>query len=228
MSLYTIYNIFSIAAIILAVYYSIIITMRIVANKRYDESFGINTRGLRSWGRGSLYNRTESTPYLALNSFSEEYKMNSNDNLVDFGCGKGRVAIYIHDKYKIPVTGIELNELTYKDALENVSSYVDVQGNSKVEVKIEKEYAEKYEIKKDENKFFFFNPFDVSIFEKVVHNIVKSAKEHHKEVEIILYYPISEYRNFLNKETPFELKNEIKAKGSIGFTEKFLIYKFNP
>lgn len=222
------FKIVDIVVILLFLWIIYLMIKRVFVNKKNDEKLGIKTTGTRSWGRGSLYNRTESTPYLALKSLSEKYTMNSGDNLVDFGSGKGRVAIYLHDKYGIPVTGIELNDLTYNEAIENVNSYVDKKGSSKYEVRIEKEYAEKYKIKPNENKFFFFNPFDVSIFEKVVKNIIDNAIENNKEVEIILYYPLSSYQDYLTQKTPFKLHEEISASGSIGFREKFLVYKFNP
>lgn len=199
-------------------------------NKKYDKGLNIKTTGLRSWGKGSLYNRTESTPYLALNSLIEKYSMLPTDGLVDFGCGKGRVAIFLHHNYEILTTGIELNDLTYDEAVVNVENYstlnnIDVNDSK---VKIEKEYAEKYIIKENENKFFFFNPFDVSIFEKVISNIIEDSIYSNKEVELIVYYPIKSYRDFLENDTPFQLSRKIKAQGSIGFKEKFLIYKFNP
>ena len=42
---------------------------------------------------------------------------------MDFGCGRGRVAFYIHNKFHIPVTGIEINDKTYGEALDNKLRY---------------------------------------------------------------------------------------------------------
>lgn len=220
-------NIVSIIVLISFSYCIYLLKKRNTINKRYDRVFGINTRGLRSWERGSLYNRTESTPYLALSSLAQEYEMSPQDKLVDFGCGKGRVAIFLHNKFNISVTGVELNPATYDEAIENINSYMNMYGEND-KLTLSSDYAEEYEIKDDENKFFFFNPFDVSIFKKVVNNIVKNADEHNKEVEIILYYPLNTYKKFLKNETPFQLKQKIKASGAIGYREKFLIYKYKP
>lgn len=222
-------SIISTIIILLFLYSVYLLVRRRNANIRYDKMFGIDTRGLRNWSKGKLYNRTESTPYLALRSFTKKYKMNPKDGLVDFGCGKGRVAIYLHDKYKISVTGIELNNLAYSEAVKNVESYLDKHEMiNDGTLQIKQEYAEDYKIKENENKFFFFNPFHVSIFKKVVNNIIKDAEENNKEVEIILYYPLNSYMKFLRKETPFQLVQRIRASGSIGYREKFLIYKFIP
>lgn len=218
------------ALISFLVYSIMALFLRGVWSKKYDNKLNVVTTGLRSWGKGSLYNRTESTPYLALIGFSKKYSMSPKDGLVDFGCGKGRVAIFLHDKYKVPTTGIELNDLTFDEATENVESYLKANNANSVNsgIKIEKEYAEEYVIKKHENKFFFFNPFDVSIFKKVVSNIIEDAIYSNKEVELIVYYPIKSYREFLENNTQFKLSNKIVAQGAIGFTEKFLIYTFNP
>lgn len=222
-------SILSIIVIVLFLYCVYLLMRRGISSIRYDKMYGINTRGLRNWDKDKVYNRTESTPYPALNSFVKKYKMNDGDGLVDFGCGKGRVAIYLHHEYNISVTGVELNDLTYNEALKNVESYLSKQGKLNDDtLKIEQEYAEDYRIKENENKFFFFNPFHISIFKKVVHNILADAKESNKEVEIILYYPLKSYRRFLEEGTPFKLVQEISAAGSIGYREKFLIYKLTP
>lgn len=202
--------------------------VRLVADRKYDSKLAIHTTGIRDWDKDKIYNRTESTPYLALNSFANKYKMSPEDSLVDFGCGKGRVAIFMHNKLNINVTGIELNELTYDEAIDNIKIYSNKYPDLNKDLYIGKEYAQKYQIKENENKFFFFNPFDVSIFTEVVSNIIHNSNKYNKEVEIILYYPLSSYKHFLNSKTPFILTNKISAKCSIGFKEKFLIYKYTP
>lgn len=215
--------------ILLYIYFTYFMLIRIFTNKRYDKKLNINTRGIRSWGRNSLYHRTESTPYLALESFAKEYKFNETDRLVDFGAGKGRVSIYIHNKLNLNVTGVELNNLTYKDAIKNVNNYLYKYGHCKnVNLSIQLESAENYKIKKDDNKFFFFNPFNVVIFERVIDNIVENAIKNNKEVEIILYYPTKKYVNFLNTNNNFKLVKQIKTHGSIFPKEKISIYRFIP
>lgn len=209
-------------------YFVAFLVIRRIVNVKYDKKLGIKTIGIRKNKLKTIHNRTESTPYLALESLFKEYTMNTNDKLVDFGSGRGRVAIFIHNKFKVSVTGIELNTLTYNEAVDNVDFYTNKYGDINKDLNILEKYAEKYNIKKDDNKFFFFNPFHISIFQEVVRNIIESSKEHKKQVEIILYYPLPSYIQFIENETRFILKNKIKAKGSITPTEKFLIYTLNP
>lgn len=207
-------------------YIIFLIIQRFYVNKRYDKKLGIKTRGYRDWDKSGLYNRTESTPYLALKSFVEKYSnIKEGDELVDYGSGRGRVAIYLHNQLCIPTTGIEANELTYNEAKDNTESYLKLTGKQDVKICIEKEYAENYVINEHQNKFFFFNPFSVEIFKKVVENITNNANKYDKEVEIILYYPIKEYQTLL-KNVGFEVIQKIKPKGSVFPREMFIIYKY--
>lgn len=223
-----IYNIICVIFITVFSYYSFMLIRRMIANNTYDKKLGIHTTGVRSWDKSGLYNRTESTPYLALDSFCNSYKMEPADKLVDFGSGRNRVSIFFYDRFNISATGIELNDNTYNEAVANNILYLNKNYNKYNTLNVEKQYAEKYEIKQDENKFFFFNPFDISIFKQVVYNIIENAILYNKVVEIILYFPLPSYTEFMNNETNFMLVNEIKPKGSIGKLEKFSIYKFTP
>ena len=44
-----------------------------------------------------------------------------NDKFVDFGCGLGRVAFYVHNRFDIDVTGIEGNYDVYKELKQKLS-----------------------------------------------------------------------------------------------------------
>lgn len=197
-----------------------LLIVRIIVNSKIDKELKIKTTGTRSWKKNSLYNRTESTPYLALEHFAENYVFSKDDHLVDFGCGRGRVAIFLNKFCSVPVTGIEFNDMTYLELQKNVEK------SSATSIQLTKERAEEYKIKDEDNKFFFFNPFHSSIFKIVVENILENARKNGKEVEIILYYPLRSFKKIVEKD--FELTHTMKPRGSILFREKFLIYKFNP
>lgn len=197
--------------------------------RKYDKLLYIKTVGLREWlDRASHYNRYEATPYFALDKLVESYKFRKADRLVDFGCGRGRVAFYIHNKFHIPVTGVEVNDITYDEALNNKKRYRHKAKHIKAPIKFKYGLAEQYEIKGEENKFYFFNPFSVEIFRKVVNNILKSFEKEERPVDIILYYPMPEYKDFLREETPFQLINKIVLPGVEDKREKFLIYRLRP
>lgn len=97
---------------------------RSYGRKKQDKLLGIKTVGIREWTDSKVhYNRYEATPYMALNELSEKYKFREADKVVDFGCGRGRVAFNLHNRFHLPVTGIEANHKTYEEALENKAIY---------------------------------------------------------------------------------------------------------
>lgn len=197
-------------------------------DKKFDDKLLIRTRGIREWRGDTPYNRCEPTPYIALEKLFEKYKIDEEDKMVDFGAGRGRVAFYVHNRFNIPITGVELNETTIDEAIDNKRSYRTHAGHLKSPIKFEYGYAENYDISEEDNKFYFFNPFQAQIFEQVVENIIESAKEADKEVDIILYYPMPGYKKFLRENTDFQLIDKVLVEGAKDKREKFLIYRLDP
>ena len=86
--------------------------------------------------------------------------------------------------------------------------------------------AQQYEVRSEDNKFYFFNPFSLQIFTKVIDNILQSYEENIRDMDIIMYYPSSEYLEYLDYKTPFILEKEIKLEELYKNDpkEKFVIY----
>lgn len=199
-----------------------------MAESKFDQRLQIRTTGLREWRDKSLpYNRYEPTPYRALEKLFQAYKLNEEAEVVDFGVGRGRVSFYIHHRFGIPVTGIEVNETTLDEALDNKKSYRRLAKHIEAPIRLHYGLAEQYEIQQTDNCFYFFNPFSIKIFKKVVHNIISSVKETPRTVDIILYYPLPEYKKFLRDKTDFQLIDRIKIKEENDAYAKFLIYRLN-
>lgn len=199
-----------------------------MVERKYDKELQIRTSGIREWDRKiKQYNRYEATPYKALDTLFQVYKLEKGDQVVDFGCGRGRVTFYIHDRFKIPVTGVEANDKTFAEALINKISYRKKRKHIKVPILLEHALAEQYPINQEDNCFYFFNPFSYKVFQKVIRNIVTSANEYPRAVELILYYPLEEYKNFLKDETPFAVVDQIMTQGDHGKYGEFIIYRYN-
>ena len=196
-------------------------------DKKFDEKLLIRTTGIREWREDTPYNRAESTPYLALETLFERYRLSDDDQLVDFGAGRGRVAFYVHNKFNIPITAVELNELTLDEALRNKKGYRTHAKHLEAPIQFQYGFAEQYEVAEEDNKFYFFNPFKTEIFEEVVKNIVESAEEVGKEVDIILYYPMPGYKRYLKEKTDFQLVEKVLVDGMKDKREKFLIYRLD-
>lgn len=195
--------------------------------RKRDQLLGIRTTGLREWVGHSDYNRYEATPYLALDTLFQAYTIRKNDRVVDFGCGRGRVAFYIHDRFHVPVTGVEANEITLNEAFDNEYSYQ--RGAKHITAPLVFEYglAQHYQIDPQENCFYFFNPFSISIFKKVVNNILHSYRKYSRTMDLILYYPIPRYKHFLRAETDFEIINKVRVPKMNDHRNKFIIYRLN-
>lgn len=192
----------------------------------YENILNIKTSGKQDIEEATIhYNRYEPTAYSSLNELFEEYILCDSDSIVDFGCGKGRLNFYLHNKFKCTVTGIEMNNYLYKAACSNKKSYLEKYKDDN-KINFVCALAQEYEMKKLDNKFYFFNPFSVEIFMRVVDNILGSVYEFEKSVEIILFYPSDDYIFFLENYTMFELQKEIRLENFKNDNrERFLIYK---
>jgi SAM-dependent methyltransferase len=198
-----------------------------VGEKIKDNLLRIVTSGIGDWLYYSIhYNRYEATPYKALDLFFDEYSLRETDKVIDFGCGKGRVAFYLHDRFNVTVTGVEVNEETYNEAIRNKNSYIQRKKEKDVPIHFHLGPAEDYKVDRSYNRFYFFNPFSVHIFKKVVGNILDSVEEYRRSVDIILFYPLPDYQYFLKKSTPFKLIKEVVIPESDDKYDKFLVYRY--
>ncbi|HOB41252.1 MAG: class I SAM-dependent methyltransferase [Limnochordia bacterium] len=195
--------------------------------KKYDRDLGIKTTGLREWDNTSLYNRYEATPYRGMEALFQSYRLGRTGRVVDFGCGRGRVVFYIHRRFQVPVVGIEANDKTYMEALENKRRYREKARHIKAPIRLKYGLAEHYVVKPQDSCFYFFNPFSSRVFEKVLRNIAASLEKHPREIDLILYYPLPEYKQAVRKHS-FRKINKIRVPGAQDPYGKFVIYRFTP
>ena len=118
-----------------------------------------------------------------------------------------------------------MNEDLYHEALQNQQRYV--KKNAKDKIEFVRTFAEEYEITDLDNRFYFFNPFSIQVFRKVVNNILRSLEDSPREVELVLYYPSEDYIYFLEQDTAFNLKQEVVLPYIYEHNqnERFLIYR---
>lgn len=193
--------------------------------QEYDQLLRIQTEKHQMGYHKSLhYHRYEPTPYAYLDYFFNRYKLYSTDRVVDFGCGKGRLNFYIHYLFQSTVIGIEMNEKFYHDALSNLDMFEKKNKNSKNKIYFYNQKAEDYFIHPADNKFYFFNPFSLPIFRKIIDNILLSVEENKREVELILYYASEDYQYFLDNHDAFIKREEFKLPSKDNL-EIFLVYR---
>lgn len=197
-------------------------------HKDYDRLLAVKTKniGMNS-DLSEKYNPYEATPYSILHALFNEYKLEETDVFVDFGSGKGRLLFYVHNLFGSSVTGIEMDQYLYKKTVKNKQKYLQKIKRKNDFITVERCYAEDYDVKAIENKFYFFNPFSVTIFAKVINNIIKSVEVNKRDVDVILYYPIEDYIEYLEEHTEFKCIQEVKVPGlyNINQSERFLIYR---
>ncbi|MEJ8553194.1 methyltransferase [Tepidibacter sp. Z1-5] len=197
--------------------------------KYYENLLNIKTTGHRKWDKSSLhYHPYEATLYSALEILFKQYQVESDDNIVDFGCGKGRLVFYINYFYNSNVIGVEMDKELYLEAIENKYSYLKKYKKNIDKINFLCCFAQEYNIKPADNKFYFFNPFSIQIFRKIIDNILLSVEEYERRVELILYYPSEDYIYYLENNTPFILIDEIIVENlyKSDNSERFLIYGF--
>ncbi|MBK5446005.1 MULTISPECIES: methyltransferase [Peribacillus] len=194
----------------------------------YDELLNIKTVGEQKEFNKSLhYHRYEPTPYSALEQLFKKYQLKSSDRIVDFGCGKGRLNFFIHYLFQASVVGVEMNRTFYIEAIENRYRYMKKTNKNKDNIEFHCCLAENYEIDLRDNRFYFFNPFSVQIFMKIINNILLSFEKEPREIELVLFYGSKDYIFFLENQTAFEMKEEVMLPDLSEHNpyEKFVIYQ---
>jgi SAM-dependent methyltransferase len=190
----------------------------------YDGMLNIKTGGIQKGFHTSVhYHRYEPTPYSALEKLFRQYELNEHDSVVDFGCGKGRLIFYTHYLFHNTVVGIEMDEKLFQDAVDNRTRYTKRQKSGLQQIHLHCCLAEDYPINPLDNRFYFFNPFTIQIFKKIIHNILHSVEMSKRQIELVLYYPSEDYIKFLETATSFVLKEELIDKPNSN--ERFLIYE---
>ena len=126
--------------------------------KYYEELLNIKTTGDQSWDETKkCYHPYEPTPYFALDKLFENYHINENDSVIDFGCGKGRLNFYLNYNYRCNVLGIEMDENFYNQCMENKKEYLKNNKREDDKINFLCTLAQEYEIGDKDNKFYFFN-----------------------------------------------------------------------
>lgn len=146
----------------------------------------------------------EPTPYSVLERLLDSRLITPDTFLADYGCGKGRVGLFLARTAGCRVTGIELNERMYENALENLSS-------SRLEDRVSflQARAEDWPLPHTVNACYFFNPFSEEILRKVMNNILDSFYEDPRSIRLFFYYPSLDHLQLLLDIPELEYAGEI-------------------
>ena len=86
-----------------------------------DSKLHINTTGRNDRFSDAFLYPYEATSYTVLDRLIESGLIKGSDVLLDYGCGKGRVPIYLSYKTGCQSIGVEIMSEFYEDALYNLS-----------------------------------------------------------------------------------------------------------
>lgn len=196
--------------------------------KEYETLLNIQTSGEDKYHTSFHYHRYEPTPYVVLEKLFQTYPLHKTDSVIDYGCGKGRLNFFIHYKYGASVTGIEMNETFYRNAIDNLEKYSKKYPSKENKINFLCGLAEDYEITANDNKFYFFNPFSIQIFRKIIEKILISMEVHPRCVDLILYYPSDEYIYYLEHKTGFFQIHDIPLSNNHrNHRERFVVYQLS-
>ena len=170
----------------------------------WDKLLQIKTTG-RDDSNADQYNYPyEPTPYSVLERLANSGLIRKKDVVLDYGCGKGRVDFFLSYQTRAKTIGIEYDERIYQGAIENQRTAV-----SGGKTKFELANAENYKVSADVNRCYFFNPFSVELFRKVMARIMESYYDNPREILLFFYYPSDEYVSYLMTSDELEFYDEI-------------------
>ena len=156
-----------------------------LTEEQWERKLNIRTSGGNDHSADGENFPYEPTPYSVLVRLAESGYLTGNNKLVDYGCGKGRVSVFLAGRIHCQVIGIDYNEDLIRQAEEN-RMRSRVKGITLLHMA-----AEQYELT-DEDSFFFFNPFSEVILKRVIDRIVWSWYENPRKMQLFFYYPTDE------------------------------------
>lgn len=191
--------------------------------REWDKRLHIRTIG-REDEANANYAPYEPTPYAVLKRLADSGIVRRKDHLLDYGCGKGRVALFMASAVGCRTTGIDHSQKLIDIALENrkTSRLGD-------RVTLICCRAEQYEIR-DENCFFFFNPFSEKIFGSVMRRLTQSWRERPRRLTVICYYPSEDYLRCLDAVSEARKIADIDCNDLFGGNnprERIAAYRFD-
>jgi SAM-dependent methyltransferase len=174
--------------------------------KSWDSLLQIQTCGRDESNADEYHHPYEPTDYCVLERLVKSGFFGTEDVVLDYGCGKGRVGFFLSYRTKARTIGIEYDERIYKAALENRRTTI-----SRVKPDFVLTRAEEYQVPPDVNRCYFFNPFSVEILHKVMARIIESWYENPREIFLFFYYPADDFLAYLMTVDELEFYDEIEC-----------------
>jgi len=195
-----------------------------MTEEQWDKKLKIHTTG-RLDGHADQYRYPyEPTPYAVLERLAESGYIRKENILIDYGCGKGRVGLFLHYALGCETIGLEYDESIFRQAEENRMTAVRKQGASFY-------HADAAEFRvREADCFYFFNPFSVEVLKGVMGRITESYYENPRRLRLFFYYPNDEYLVYLMTMYALHFVEEIDCRDLFpgkDDRERILIFELN-
>lgn len=192
---------------------------------KWDKLLQIKTTGRDDIASDQYRFPYEPTPYSVLERLADSGLIGGEDTVLDYGCGKGRVGLFISYRTKAKTVGIEYDERIYKIAEENRKTAVSGAKGNFIMTR-----AEEYKVPSEINRVYFFNPFSIEILRSVVGRIIRSYYEAPREIFLFFYYPSDEYVSYLMTVDELMFYDEIDCRDLFdgeNMRERILVFRLN-
>ena len=139
---------------------------------------------------------------------------------IDFGCGKGRALLSAADFGIKNIKGVEFCDKLSEIALNNLKVYSTHHPDNDVKFEVINDDMSLYKLDKNDNLFYFYNPCNEYVLDKVIKNIIYSYSIKPRW-GLIIYQ-----NNIINHPTIFDNYKELSflfCKEFVG--NKFFVYK---
>ena len=195
-----------------------------MTEEQWDKKLKIHTTGRLDEHADQYRYPYEPTPYVVLERLAESGYIRKENLLIDYGCGKGRVGLFLHYSVGCDTIGLEYDRDIFLQAEENRRSSVKGRGITFYHA----DAAEFPVVGAD--AFYFFNPFSVEVLKSVMGRIIESYYEHPRKMRLFFYYPNDEYLVYLMTLYALHFVEEIDCRDLFpgkDDRERILIFELN-
>lgn len=161
------------------------------------------------------------TPIIPFFKLMKKLKSPADHVFVDYGAGKGRAMILASECGFSQIKGLEFSLSLYELTQKNIQKYIKKTGKNHFEIlHID---VSTYKVKKEDNFFYFFHPFNEFILNKCLDNIHISLKEEPRKAVLVYQSNYTDNTDYIIAKNIFKLKEVFTSCGT-----RFYIYEYSP
>lgn len=193
------------------------------ADARWDKKLNITTGAADFEKDDANHSRYEPTSYAVLERLAASGLITRESSLVDYGCGKGRVGIFMSHVTGCKSLGVEYDPAICARAEANRAA---LRSPHQDRVSFVCRAAEEHD-PGDADCFYFFNPFSEKLLRAVCARIMDSWYAMPRPMKLFFYYATDPYLEFLMTSPELRFEGDIDCRDLFhgnDHREKILIF----